>query len=122
MRGQLPCHMTTLPLSTTKAAEIAGVSPSTVARWCKAGRFQAGKTPFGDWAIDAESFQAFLNRPKEMPAQKPTPWRNSMTVVPDTTPKKPRLTLAEMAALHRAGKLGVIELPMGATELPPRDA
>jgi hypothetical protein len=113
--------MSTIPLSTTKAAEIAGVSPSTVVRWCRSGRFNCGKTAFGDWAIDADSFQSFLaNKPQESKPS-PTPWRNTMTIVPDTTPKKPRLTLAEMAALHKAGKLGVIELPMGATELPPKN-
>lgn len=42
------------PVPVSKVAEIMGVNPQTVARWCAAGKIPAFKTPGGHYRIRQE--------------------------------------------------------------------
>lgn len=47
--------MTATQLSTSAAAALAGVSRSTICRWCRIGAVQAHRDPQGRWRIDPAS-------------------------------------------------------------------
>ena len=48
------------PLTTTQAAERAGVHPRTIIRWCDAGHLAHRRTPGGQRRIDADTLDALL--------------------------------------------------------------
>ena len=54
-------------LNAGRAAERAGVTPSTVSRWVQAGRLAAERSPTGELQIKETDLDEFLARRKEAP-------------------------------------------------------
>ena len=62
--------------TTAEAAELAGIQPQTIRRYCRQGRFKCWRWEAGiadilnncgtNWQIDKRSFRAWLRKPRKV--------------------------------------------------------
>lgn len=103
-------------ITTTQAAEIAGVSSDTIVRWCYRGDCKFKRQLHGGiWAIDEDSFREFL-------PNRPTGGRsislNRASVKPEQVETN-KQKMDRLIAQATAGKIKALEIPpnMGGKEL-----
>ena len=57
----------TTTITTAEAAELAGIQPQTIRRYCRQGRFECSFLIWSDrWQIDKRSFMAWLKKPRKV--------------------------------------------------------
>jgi excisionase family DNA binding protein len=117
-------------LTTTQAARLAHLSPSTLLRAIQDKKLQAFSTPGGHFRVDPASLQSFIKASNVGPKD-----RRQVLVVPVTSPERDRLlrdlkadegftvaeadSLADVSEKHFAASIAVLLVPRAGTK---RDA